>query len=378
MPPATPTSSLPQYQTAVVAQGPGQLSIQHNAPVPALAPDMAIVKTAAVAINPADAKVLDYSAARGAIHGYDFAGTIVALGADALASGQLAVGDRVAGLVHGMNKLRPDVGAFAEYVGACADLLLKLPDHMSFEDAAGLGTGVATASLSLFSELRVPASLDQLRGHQPVSVEQAEVEIEEREFVLVAGGSTSIGTRAIQLLKLAGLRPIATCSPSSFDLVLRFGAEKVFDYHSPTCAADIRAYTRNDLAYALDCVIQAETTQLCYASIGRAGGRYVSLEPFREAVTQTRALTVEPSWVMVLTIFGRKVALDGQYGRDARPQDRLFGAHAFAAVQDLLDRGLIDTHPVKRMPGGWEGVMRGVDIIRSQALSGQKLVYSVL
>lgn len=111
--------------------------------------------------------------------------------------------------------------------------------------------------------------------------------------------------------------------------------------------------------------------------MGRAGGRYVSLEPFQKAVAQGRALTVDPSWVMVLTVFGRKVALDGEYGRDARPQDRLFAGEAFAAVQPLLDRGLIDTHPVKVMPGGWEGVMGGVDIIRSQALSGQKLVYSI-
>lgn len=80
---------------------------------------------------------------------------------------------------------------------------------------------------------------------------------------------------------------------------------------------------------------------------------------------------------MVLTIFGRKVALEGEYGRDARPQDREFGARAFAAVQSLLDQGLTDTHPVKAMPGGWEGVMQGVDIVRSQTMSGQKLVYSV-
>lgn len=80
---------------------------------------------------------------------------------------------------------------------------------------------------------------------------------------------------------------------------------------------------------------------------------------------------------MALTIFGGKVALDGAYGRDARPQDRLFSTRAFAAVQDLLDRGLIDPHPVKIMPGGWEGVMRGVDTIRNQAISGHKLVYPV-
>ncbi len=202
MPSTNPTSSLPQHQTAVIAQGPGQLTIQHDAPMPSLPSDMVIVKTAVVAINPADAKMLDYSAAPGAIHGADFAGTIVALGEDARASGHLAVGDRVAGLVHGMNKLQPDVGAFAEYIGACADLLLKIPEHMSIEEAASLGIGVATATLSLFGELRVPATLDQLREYQPTGSKQTGTEQEERDFVLVAGGSTATGTRAIQLAKL--------------------------------------------------------------------------------------------------------------------------------------------------------------------------------
>lgn len=201
MPSACPTVSLPQWQTAVVAQGPGKLDIRHNVPLPTLSPDMAIVRTAAVAINPADAKMLDYSAAVGATHGYDFAGTIVALGANALASGHLSVGDRVAGLVHGMNKLRPDIGAFAEYVGAYADLLLKIPDDMSFEDAASLGTGVATAALGLFHELRVPASLEDLR-HSSGITKPPSMEDPESKFVLVAGGSTATGTHALQLLKL--------------------------------------------------------------------------------------------------------------------------------------------------------------------------------
>lgn len=48
----TTMPSLPRRQTAIVAQGPGKLAIQHDAPVPSLAPDIAIVKTAAVAINP--------------------------------------------------------------------------------------------------------------------------------------------------------------------------------------------------------------------------------------------------------------------------------------------------------------------------------------
>lgn len=157
----------------------------------------------------------------------------------------------------------------------------------------------------------------------------------------------------------------------------KFGAEKVFDYKSPTCAADIRAYTNNELAYALDCVTQADTTQLCYAALGRAGGRYVSLEPFRDAVAQTRSHTVAPSWVMALSVFGHEVALDGEYGRAASPEDRESSVQAFSAFQALLNRGLVNAHPVKAMPGGWQGVVGGVDTIRSTAMSGQKLVYSV-
>ncbi|KAM0794931.1 chaperonin 10-like protein [Usnea florida] len=370
MPSTNPILSLPKQQTAIIAQGAGQLSVQHNAPVPALAHDMVMVKTVAVAINPVDVKALDYSPAAGSIMGFDFAGTVVALGTDVAAQGRLAVGDRVAGVVYGMDKLQPDVGAFAQYVGALADLTLKLPDDMKFENAAALGLAVATATYGLFKELELPSSLDQLAAG---SGEQQQP----GAYVLVAGGSTATGTRAIQLLKTAGFRPIATSSPSNFPLVTRFGAEKVFDYHSPTCAADIRRYTRNQLSHALDCVTEAETTQLCYSALGRAGGRYVAVEPFRESVTQTRAGTVKPSWFNVMTIWGRKVMLGGDFGREASAEDRAFGARAFRAVQEVMDRGEVSTHPVKVMEGGLEGVVKGLAIIRSQPPSGYKFVYPI-
>lgn len=93
-----------------------------------------------------------------------------------------------------MNVNKPGVGAFAQYVGAYHDLLLKIPDSMSFEDAASFGTGVATASLSLFHEMRVPATLEQLSAS--IGSQAGE------DYVLVAGGSTATGTRAIQMLKL--------------------------------------------------------------------------------------------------------------------------------------------------------------------------------
>lgn len=182
------TSTLPSHQTALIVQGPGKLALQHDVPIPAAPSAGAIVKVAAVAINPVDAKILDFSPAVGAIHGHDFAGTVVALGPGA--PGYLSVGDRVTGTAHGNNSLEPGNGAFSEYVAAEGDLLLKIPDSMSFEDAATIGIGLGTALLCIFQELGLAGPL------YPSDSSRSE------EFVLVAGGSTATGTRTIQLLKL--------------------------------------------------------------------------------------------------------------------------------------------------------------------------------
>lgn len=193
-------SPLPGQQMALVAQEAGIMTIKRDVPLPKLAPDMVLVKTAAVAINPADAKMLDFSPVPGSVQGHDFAGTVVALGEDTIASGRFSVGDRVAGMVYGMNKQQPLIGAFAEYAGACADVLLKIPDDMSFSEASGLGLGVATAAMGLFEELQMPASLANAGG--PTDSRDAKSAVQDAEFVLVAGGSTATGTRAIQLAKL--------------------------------------------------------------------------------------------------------------------------------------------------------------------------------
>ena len=182
------TATIPTSQRALVVKGPGQLEIQKAVSVPPPSDAGAIIKVAAVAINPVDAKILDLSPATGAIHGHDFAGTIVALGAHA--PDHLVVGDRVAGSVHGNNSLEPSVGAFCEYAAADGDLLVKLPQKMSFEEGATIGIGLGTALLCIFRELKLPGPLYPRKRST------------DGDFVLVAGGSTATGTRTIQLLKL--------------------------------------------------------------------------------------------------------------------------------------------------------------------------------
>ena len=90
-----------------------------------------------------------------------------------------------------MNKEKPLGGAFAEYVKLVGDLAFKVPDHMPTEDAAALGTAIASACMVLFWSLGWP--LDLLDGSKAD---------ESLPPVLVYGGSTSTGTMVLQLLHL--------------------------------------------------------------------------------------------------------------------------------------------------------------------------------
>ena len=189
------------------------------------------------------------------------------MGAEIAAAGRLKIGDRVAGGADGMEPLRPQSGAFAEYVSVDGGMTLEMPDDMSFEVGAGMALRIATSAMALFHSLQLPSSL-------------LEKPTEEHFDVLVYGGATSTGTMAIQLLKRCGLRVITTCSPRNFDLVRSYGADTCFDYRSPTCGADIRAFTNNSLEYALDCITEESTMKICYQALGRCGGKCTPPMPF--------------------------------------------------------------------------------------------------
>lgn len=182
---ATPVPhSLPERQTAIVADASGSLVISPDVRLPDLDGDMILVKTQAVAINPADVKLSGAMAAEGATAGNDCAGVVVAVGPDVR---RFAVGDRICAAMVPMNPLAPRVGAFAEYAAVTADFALRVPDDMPIRQAAALGIGVATIGYALYRSLRIP-------GHPDRPAEKPAV-------VLVYGGSTASGTMAIQLIR---------------------------------------------------------------------------------------------------------------------------------------------------------------------------------
>lgn len=353
--------NFPKVQTALVGTAEGTLAVSREAGMPRVEHDVVLVRSMAISVNPVDTKMVGPYVTAGAISGCDFAGIVVAAGPDA-EEDNIKIGDRVCGAVMGMNPFEPSVGAFASYVGAHANGLLRLPPSMSFASGAALGTSFMTAGLALFKSLALPG--DPLRpSSRPMPV-------------LVYGGSTATGTAAIQLLALAGFQPIVTCSPHNVPLVQSYGAATVFDYRSPTCGADIRAHTKNALRYALDCITTSESMQLCYTAIGRAGGRYTALDPFPELIAQSRK-TIKPDWVLGPAMLGKDIGWPAPHGRPADPDMKRFGLQWIATVQDLLDQGKIREHPIVVESGGVEQVLKGMERIRANKISGKKLVYTM-
>ncbi|KAM0208905.1 hypothetical protein ACHAQD_011442 [Fusarium lateritium] len=354
-------SHIPSHHVAIVGTKDGSLKLSEQVPLPRLEDDMILVRNNAVALNPIDGKMVGNLASAGAVAGMDYVGTAVGMGCKVKTASEIRLGDRVCGAVQGMHSLTPSVGAFAQFVGATDVVTLKVPSFMAIEDAATLGSGIGTIGLALFRSLDVPG-YPEAPASDPIPV-------------LVYGGSTATGTLAIQLLKLSGLNPIATCSPHNFDLVKSFGAEAVFDYRRSESTDEIRKFTRNSLKYVLDCISEPETMQFCCRCIGRTGGKYTALEPFPQFL-HTRP-TVQPDWVLGPTLLGKPIGWGPPFEREGDPNVREFATKWFATAQRLLDQGKLRTHPVKLMGGGFEGILSGLEMLTKKQVSGQKLVYMI-
>lgn len=179
---------LPLAQTAIVQGDGGTLHIKRDAPLPSLKPHQVLVKVAAVALNPCDYKMAERFPAPGATDGCDFSGRIVGIGMDTHTY-EFRLGDRVFGAVHGSNPIDLQSGSFAEYVAIDAGFLFRTPEHLTDDTAAAIGgTGLGTLGLALYKSLELSGT----PGNPKV----------DGEYVLVYGGSTSVGTMALQLLKL--------------------------------------------------------------------------------------------------------------------------------------------------------------------------------
>lgn len=369
----TKTVALPSTQRALKVHGSGDVRLQDGCPLPSLENDQILVRVRCVAINPVDAKVLHQGPIVGATLGCEFSGDVVWVGS-AVENKRLVVGAAVFGCVYGNHPGQPDNAAFAEFVAIAGDLVYLLPGHLTYQEGATIGVSLPTVAMSVYYPWKLPFPRVEPVNHHP---QLSTASNGRRQYVLVYGGSTAMGTMALQLLHLSGLVPVCTCSPRNFAMVKALGAAEAFDYRQPDCGDDIRRYTGGTLAYALDCITDLSSMRICYAALGGGGGRYMGLDPLPLRGHTRR--DVKPDWTLVFTMFNKPLNVGRPFSRPARPKDKVFAKGWYEATQPLIDTpGLIKPHPIDLGSGGLQGVVRGLDRMRKGELSGVKLVYNVI
>ncbi|KAK6007821.1 hypothetical protein QM012_004635 [Aureobasidium pullulans] len=183
--------------------------------------DCIVIKNHALAVNPIDFKLQDTAIfpflSYPTILGLDIAGEVVEIGS---AVSRFKLGDRVLALAGGTTANKPSGAAFQEYTVVVAKMVTRIPDSLSYNDAAVLPLGLATAACGLFQD-------DQLALQYPSLSPNST-----GKTVLIWSGASSVGINAIQLAVAAGYEVITTASPKNFELVRGLGASEAFDYNA--------------------------------------------------------------------------------------------------------------------------------------------------
>ncbi len=209
-PDAPPIAAGAETMKAIRARcyGPPEVLTFEDVEKPKPAPDEVLVQVKAAGVNP-----LDYHFMRGSPYilrlmggvgapedsrvGVDFAGVVEAVGAEVT---RFVPGDEVFGRAN---------GAFAEYVTLREGrAVVKKPDNVSFEQAAGVAIAGITALQALVDKGGLEAGQD----------------------VLINGASGGVGTFAVQIAKAMGANVSGVCSTRNVAMVESIGADRVFDY----------------------------------------------------------------------------------------------------------------------------------------------------
>jgi putative PIG3 family NAD(P)H quinone oxidoreductase len=209
--------ALPAQMTAIAIRAPGgpDMLVPEERPLPRPGEGEVLVKVAAAGVNRPDVMQRQglYPPPAGAtdIPGLEIAGEVVAVGAGVK---RWKTGDKVMALVVG--------GGYAEYCPAHESHALQVPEGLTLVAAAAIPETFFTVWHNVFERGRLKAG----------------------ETLLVHGGSSGIGTAAIQLAKAFGARVIATAgSAEKCDACRRLGADVAVNYKSQDFVAATKTAT---------------------------------------------------------------------------------------------------------------------------------------
>ena len=283
--------ALPETMRQIVFSGAGGPEVigLEPAAVPQPGPGKVLVEVVAAGVNRPDCiqRAGSYPPPPGesAIPGLEIAGRVVALGEGVEG---LKIGDEICALVGS--------GGYADYCLADAALCLPKPKALSLVEAAGAPETYFTVYDNVFTRGRLKAG----------------------ETILIHGGSSGIGSTAIQLAKHAGATVIATAgSQEKCDFCKSLGADHAINYRTQDFVAEVKAITqKRGVDVVLDMVGGGYIPK--NISIMATEGRLVQIAFLQSGVVETfdfrpvmmRRLTLTGSTLRARTLAQKKAVAD--------------------------------------------------------------------
>jgi NADPH2:quinone reductase len=268
------TPTLPELMTAIEITAPGgpEKLVPNRRPVPRPAPGEVLIKVATAGVNRPDClqRQGGYPPPPGAsdIPGLEVAGTIAALGEGVE---DWMIGDEICALLTG--------GGYAEYCTAPAPQCLPIPAGLTLQQAAALPETFFTVWSNVFDRARL----------QP------------GETLLVHGGTSGIGTTAIQLAKALGSRVFVTVGGAEkMQPCLDLGAERAIDYREEDFVQAVKELTRNRGVDVILDMVGGDYTQRNLSALA-VEGRLVFIAFLRGAKVE---LNLAPVMMKRLTVTG--------------------------------------------------------------------------
>ena len=214
---ASVPNTVPETMTAVEISKPGgpDVLVARSLPTPKPGAGQILIKVAAAGVNRPDVqqRIGAYPPPPGhsPLPGLEIAGTVAAVGS---AGGRWKVGDQVCVLMNG--------GGYAEYAIAEDAVALPVPGGLDMVQAAAVPETFFTVWNNVFERGRLMAG----------------------EWFMVHGGTSGIGTTAIQLAKAFGAKVIATAgSADKCKACLELGADKAVNYRTEDFVAAVKEAT---------------------------------------------------------------------------------------------------------------------------------------
>ncbi|KAG6378959.1 chaperonin 10-like protein [Boletus reticuloceps] len=337
--------------------------------IPEPGPGEILVKLEASAINPIDWKIQKEGfflvKKYPTIIGENGSGIVAKVGDEVT---HFATGDRVTFASPFDSKYG---GAYQQYCLADAELASKVPDNISFDEAAPITCCLSPFAVATYAEH--PRGM----GFTP-PFETGGLGKYANQPIVIMGGACSVGqygtvaflsndvhidslscNAGIQLAKLSGFNPIiTTASPKNKDLLHSLGATHVFDRKLPADALkdQVTNFVKAPIRYIFDAVSLRETKYAAYNLLAPGGTLALVAQNFftEDEVRQKNILIV--------------------YGSFHILENRALGVEFATALTTWLAEGKIKPNPVQVLPGGLGGIVDCLKELETNCVSAKKFV----